>query len=517
MAEVAQVSSKHRRFVLPFDRALSNIVPGALRHDGKSVIPHTIETTRIARNMGYRVPAPIMSQYDWAGTTPFKTQRITAAMLTMNRRAYVLSEMGTGKTRAACFAFDWMMREDVIRKVLIVAPLSTLTLVWARELSLYFPHITQGILHGSREKRLKTLSNDYDCYIINHDGVKTIAKELAARQDIDLVLVDEIATFRNGGTDRWKALNALLQGRAYVWGLTGSPTPNDPTDAWAQCRLLTPNSVPKFYGRFKRETMRQVSQFTWVPQPDALDKVYDAMQPAVRFKRSDCLELPPVSYVGRLTPLSPLQEHVYKTLMKQLRMSFAQGEVTAANEGVLFSKLLQIGSGFVYTKDRGVVDLNPKPRLDELMAVIDQSIGKVIVFVDFIHAVKRVTDVLRAYKYFPAIVTGETGKGERDRIFGAFQNSTKPRILVAHPKCMAHGLTLTSASTIVWYTPTTSLETYEQACARITRPGQKEKSLIVHLTGTPIEAKLYKRLQKRAKLQGSLLEMFEEGDKEWLM
>lgn len=518
MATVAQVSQKHRRFGLPFDAALANVVPGSIRHADKVIVPHTIETTRIARNLGYRVPAPIMSQYDWVGTTPFKTQRITAAMLTMNRRAYVLSEMGTGKTRAACFAFDWMMREDVIRKVLIVAPLSTLTLVWARELAIYFPHITHGILHSSdRKKRLKVLAHDYDCYIVNHDGVKTILPELKARQDIDLVLIDEIATFRNGSTDRWKALNALLQGRAYAWGLTGSPTPNDPTDAWAQCRLLTPNAVPKFFGRFKRETMRQVSQFTWIPQPDALDKVYAAMQPAVRFRRDDCLELPPVSYVGRLTPLSPLQDQVYKKLIKVLRVSFAQGEVTAANEGVLFSKLLQIGSGFVYTKDKGIVDLDPKPRLKELMEVIDQSVGKVIVFVDFIHAVKRVTEVLKASGYAPALVTGETSKSDRDRIFGAFQNEAKPRILVAHPKCMAHGLTLTSASTIVWYTPTTSLETYEQACARITRPGQTQKSLIVHLTGTAIEAKLYKRLQKRAKLQGSLLEMFEEGDKEWQM
>jgi SNF2 family DNA or RNA helicase len=500
---------------VPFPAGLANVVPGTVKHDDKIIVPHTIETTRLARNMGFRVPAPIMYQYDWAGTTPFKTQRITAAMLTMNRRAFVLSEMGTGKTRASCFAMDWMMREDVIRKAVIVAPLSTLTLVWGRELALYFPHISHGIVHGSRDKRRQILKQDFDCYIINHDGVKTVLPELVARQDIDLVLIDELATFRNGGTDRWKALNALVQGKPYAWGLTGSPTPNEPTDAWAQCRLLAPNSVPKSFGRFKRQTMRQVSQFTWVPQHNALDTVYEAMQPAVRFKRDDCVELPPVRYVGRLTPLSPLQDHVYKLLMKQLRVSFQQGEVTAANEGVLFSKLLQIGSGFVYTKDKGIVDLDPKPRLDELMAVIDQSVGKVIVFVDFIHAVKHVRDVLRANRYAPALVTGETNKGERDRIFGAFQNEEKPRILVAHPKCMAHGLTLTAASTIVWYTPTTSLETYEQACARITRPGQTQKSLIVHLTGTAIEAKLYKRLQKRAKLQGSLLEMFEEGDKEW--
>jgi SNF2 family DNA or RNA helicase len=106
-------------------------------------------------------------------------------------------------------------------------------------------------------------------------------------------------------------------------------------------------------------------------------------------------------------------------------------------------------------------------------------------------------------------VTGETPANARNHIFNAFQSAAFPRVLVAHPKCMAHGLTLTAANTICWFTPTTSLETYEQACARITRPGQTRKSLIVHLTGTPVESKLYKRLQQKATTQGALLELFE--------
>lgn len=519
MAATALISRKRRQFAVPYHPALANIVTSAKKvsHPEKGemlLLPHTIETTRLARNFDFRVPAPIISHYDWCGDSPFKTQKITAAMLTMNSRAYVLSEMGTGKTRGTLFAADYLMREDIVRKTLIVAPLSTLTLVWAREISLYFPHLSAGILHGTKAKRLEVLKQNHDCYVINHDGLKTILPELVSRQDFDCVIVDEIASFRNAGTDRWKALAQVVSGRKYVWGLTGSPTPNEPLDAWAQCRLLTPNRVPKFPGRFKRMVMQQVSQFLWVPRPDANDTVFEVMQPAVRFTRDECVELPPVSYTGRLVELSPEQDRVYKTLMAKLRVSFQNGEVTAANEGVLFSKLLQIGAGYVYTTDKGVVDLNPKNRLDELMNIIDQATGKVIVFVDFVHAVQAVSAALTAKRYDLAVVTGDTPKAFRDKIFGAFQNHSSPRILVAHPKCMAHGLTLTAANTIVWYTPTTSLETYEQACARITRPGQKQKSLIVHLTGTKIEAKLYKRLQKKAKLQGSLLEMFEKGDDE---
>lgn len=515
MAEGAlQVSAKHRVFAIPAESGMANIVRGTRAANGLTIVPHTIDTTKIARNLGYKLPAPIIYQYDWVGTTPFKTQKITAAMLTMKQRAYVLSEMGTGKTRAALYALDYLMREDLIHRALIVAPLSTLSIVWGQELLMYFPHISHRILYGDRDKRLAELKAGADCYIINHDGLKVMLPELVARKDIDCIIVDEIATFRTAGTDRWKAMQAVVQNRKYVWGLTGSPTPNEPADAWGQCRLLTPLSVPQHFSRFKRQVMRKITQFKWVPQPDALDKVHEAMQPAVRFKRDDCVELPPVSYTGRLVQLSPQQESTYKKLMAALRVAFAEGEVTAANEGVLFSKLLQISAGYVYTKDGKVVDLNPTHRLKELMEVIDQASAKVIVFVDFVHAVDAVFATLKANGYAPSMVTGATPAGARNLIFGSFQREEKPRVLVAHPKCMAHGLTLTAANTIVWYTPTTSLETYEQACARITRPGQKQKSLIVHLTGTAIEAKLYKRLQKKAKLQGTLLEMFERGDAE---
>lgn len=513
MAGQAHVSVKHRRFLLPAAeaKALASLVPEAVQVGDYLTVPHTLDTTRLARNLGFSVGAPIKYYYDWANSTPFKTQRIAAATHVMNPRAFNLSQMGTGKTRAALYALDFLMREGIVRRAVVVAPLSTLSFVWGREFLEFFPHINAVTCHGDRKKRLKVLAQRPDVIIINHDGLAVIEKELRADDTLDAWIIDEIATYRNAQTTRWEVASRLIASRKYVWGLTGSPTPNEPSDAYGQIKLLNPHKVPRYFSHFKKATMRQVSQFRWVPREDANETVFGAMQPAVRFLRDECVELPPVSYVGRAAQMSGEQQRVYETLMKKLTVAFKEGQVTALNEGVLFSKLLQISAGWVYTSDRKVIDLNPKYRLDALEQVLEETERKVIVFVDFIHAAERVMQALHARKVRDvALVTGNTPSAVRDVVFNEFQRTDAPRVLVAHPKCMAHGLTLTAADTIAWYTPTTSLETYEQACARITRPGQTAKQLIAHLTGSKIEAKLYKRLQQKARTQGALLEMFEE-------
>lgn len=510
----AIVSAKHRSFAIPYDKGIANLLPTAKgfthpQHGKMLLVPHTCDTTRLARNMGYSTPAPILTQYDWNKDTPFRTQMTTAALLTMNSRAFVLSQMGTGKTRATLHACNYLLMEKLIRRILVVAPLSTLVNVWDNEIFRYFNHLSVGILHGTKAQRLKVLKEDHHVYVINHDGVATIEDELLKRSDIDCIVVDELASFRNARTDRWKSLSSVVASRPFVWGLTGSPTPNEPADAYGQVKLLLPNKVPKFFKQFKRETMLQVSQFKWVPKADANDIVFDTMQPAVRYTRDDCIELPETIYQERKVALSPEQDRVYKELIRKLKLGFQEGTVTAANEGVLFSKLLQIACGWVYTSDRRIVTLGNQDRVDQLIDVLNEAEGKVIVFVDFIHAANELHDILCKLKVPCSLVTGQTPPSARNHIFNAFQNSPLPRVLVAHPKCMAHGLTLTAANVIVWFTPTTSLETYQQACARITRPGQTRKSLIVHLTGTPVETKLYRRLQQKASLQGALLEMFQ--------
>jgi SNF2 family DNA or RNA helicase len=502
------IDRRNRTIRLPYHEGLASLA-GGVRVGDAVVVPHTHEVVRLARNLGLKAPAPIISRYDWNGDKPFRTQKITAAVLTMNRRAYVLSEMGTGKTRSTLYAIDFLIREGEIERAIVVAPLSTLTTVWDAEVFRYFNHLSVGVLHGTKDRRLAVLSQPHHIYVINHDGIKTILPDLLLRRDIQCVAIDELAAFRNARTTRWKCLSSLVGNRKYAWGLTGAPAPNEPADAWAQVKLLTPERVPKFFKTFKEATMAQVSTFRWVPRPNHKEVVYSTMQPAVRFTRDECVELPPTIYATRECDLSPPQAKAYKAMMTQLKLSFAAGEVSAANEGVLMSKLLQITSGFVYLKDRAPVELDNAPRMDALRELLDEAEGKVIVFADFIHASKMIARKLTLDGYSVEQVSGETSKTERDGIFRRFQHAEAPRILVAHPKCMSHGLTLTAASVIVWFSPTTSLETYEQACARITRPGQTRKTLIMHLTGSQVESKLYKRLQQKASLQGALLELFE--------
>jgi SNF2 family DNA or RNA helicase len=236
------------------------------------------------------------------------------------------------------------------------------------------------------------------------------------------------------------------------------------------------------------------------------------LQPAVRYRRDDCVELPDVSYQTIEVEQSKQITDVYDRMVAKLRLAFNEGQITAANEGVLFMKLLQIASGWVYTSNKdSVVSLDNRKRVSELLDIIDQSAGKVIVFANFKHAAQSLQHKLVNERIDCSLVTGDTPKSRRDDIFGCFQNSSSPRVLVAHPQCMSHGLTLTEANTIVWFTPTTSLETYEQANARITRPGQIRKSLIIHLTGSPIESKIYTRLRQKAKVQGALLDMFNDN------
>ncbi len=191
-------------------------------------------------------------------------------------------------------------------------------------------------------------------------------------------------------------------------------------------------------------------------------------------------------------------------------VSFREGHVTAVNEGVLFMKLMQVACGWVYTTEKGVVSLDNRKRVQEVIDLYDTSAGKVIVFASFKHAAGELHKRMLKKKIACSLITGDTPKKARDEIFSTFQNSPTKSMIVAHPQVMAHGLNLTAANTIIWFTPTTSLEIYEQACARIQRPGQTRKSLIIHLTGSKIETKIYSRLKQKASVQGALLELFND-------
>ena len=509
------IHKKTKLAVLPYEARIAKLIPHCreVEKNGNQylLVPAGKEELQLLRNLGYSTPTPLNIDYDWAGNVPFEAQVITADMLIHNPRAYVLSGMGTGKTLAALFAIDYLIKHGLARKALIIAPLSTLQRVWAREVFYRMPHLETSVVHHSvRKKRLEALEHEADIYIINHDGPKHITKELLAKAGIDIVVIDELAVFKNKQTDLWKAVNLIIQNRKFVWGMTGSPTPKEPADAFAQVKLITPANVPMFYKQFKERVMTQVSQWRWLPKPDAKETVFDVMQPNVRFTLDQCTDIPPTTYSTREVPLSKEQKKAYKDLANEYYAEYQGGEITAVNEGVKRMKLLQVAAGFVYDNEQNIVALPCKARVQEAMDIADQCQHKLIIFATFVHVVENLYKEFKAAKFDCEMVYGGTSATKRNEIFTVFQDTDHIDVLIAHPQCMAHGLTLTAADTILWYTPADSLEIYEQANARIPRAGQDKRTHIIHLESTAVERKCYRVLEERGNMQGALLDLFAE-------
>ena len=507
--------------IVPCDGRTDTLVPHAkkLVRDGReyAIVPHSLEETKVLRNLGYNVPPPILQHYDWAGSKPFDAQRITAAMVTMNSRSFILNGMGTGKTRAILFAYDYLRQQGAAQRLLVCAPLSTLHQTWKREVITVFPHLTAQVLYGhSREKRLKALAEPADVYIINHDGVKVILPELLARGDIDMLCLDELTKYKEPKTDIWKVTNQLARKARVVVGMTGSPVPNGPTDAYGQVKLVNPPAMKFSFRQFRDHTMTKITEFKYIPKKDSTEKVFALMQPAVRFTRDDCYDLPPCQTITVPAPLTQEQEKMYREMARECAAMVASGSIKAVNEADRLNKLVQIALGTVYTIDHRAHELDATPRLEALADAIEQSNSKTIVFMPYKSSLERVAKYLSS-RWSTAVVSGDVGAGQRDQIFTSFNFSQDPHVIVAHPACMSHGLTLTAASTIVWYGPPPSLEIYEQANARITRPGQKYSQLIVNLAGTRVEERVYQRLNSRAELQGLLLEMFQRQELEAIL
>lgn len=478
------------------------------------VIKHGLAEYVLLRRLGYRVPNPMMCYYNWAGGRPYDVQKVTCSLLTSNPRAYVLNDMGTGKTKCALWAFDYLRSNFFAQKMLVVAPRSTLNFVWARECFATVPHLKAVVLYGSKKRRLELLAEDADIYIINNDGVKVIRNELERKLGLDVLLLDELARYRNLN-ERSKHMQKFAEKFSFVWGMTGSPMPHEPTDVWMQCKIVTPHTVPKYRGHARDVLMTKQAEHIYIPKPNAVDIAHQWMQPAVRFSLDDVVELPDVTESDIDIPLGPKQKQVYSTLAREYIVRVGRHEINAANAGVAMNKLLQVSSGWVYAGEFGTLKLDADDRLRTLRTLIMSTTGKVIVFSAFKHTVKGISEYLTGNgpedeDYIEhATVTGDTSQKDRDHIFNAFQNSTKYKVINAHPGCMSHGLTLTSADTLIWFGPVTSLETYEQANARIRRVGQTSKQRIIHLQSTPVERKIYRLLRTKAINQDRLLEMFE--------
>ena len=478
--------------------------------DNEVLVNWGIDEMHALRALNIDVPSPIQRQYTWTGKyNPFAHQKKTAAFLTMNKKSFCFNEQGTGKTASAIWATDYLMKQGKIKRALVICPLSIMDSAWREDLFTFAPHRTVDIAHGVSKKRKAIIEQGADFVIINYDGVEIVSEEIA-KGGFDLIIVDEATHYKNAQSKRWKILNKLVNEDTWLWMMTGTPAAQSPLDAYGLAKLIDPTTVPRFFGSFRDMVMRKVTQFRWIVKPEATDLVFNVLQPAIRFTKEECLDLPDMTYVKRKVELTRQQQKYYNLLKKKLTMKIHEDEVSAVNAAVVMNKLLQISAGAVYTDEGDTLEFDIKHRYKVLREVIDESSQKVLVFVPFKHTIDILTDKLRSDGITTEVIRGDVPVAKRTDIFKRFQTTSDPRVLVIQPQSAAHGVTLTAANTVVWWGPTPSLETYAQANARVHRSGQKHPCTVVQLQGSAAEKRVYALLDNRIDVHTKMIDLYKE-------
>ena len=489
---------------------VTTVIPKSKQLEGNQVaVNWGLDEARILKNLQIKnIPSPIMGHYNWPGLhKPFDHQKTTASFLTLHPRAFCLNEQGTGKTGSVIWAADYLMKIGRIKRVLVICPLSIMDSAWRADLFKFAMHRKVDIAYGSREKRIRIINSDAEFVIINYDGVEIVQEDIA-NGGFDLVVIDEANAYKNAQTTRWKTLNKILNPDTWLWMLTGTPAAQSPTDAYGLAKLVSPHNVPRFYSAFKDMVMYKVSQFRWVNRPNAEKIVHEALQPAIRFTKEECLDLPELTYVTREVELTSQQKKYYELLRKQLVVSAAGEQITTVNAAVGMSKLLQISCGAVYSDSGETLEFDIKNRYKVMREVLDETKQKALIFVPFKNTIEILSKKLQADGFTTDIINGDVPAHKRAEIFKAFQDTPNPRILIIQPQAAAHGVTLTAADTVIWWGPTPSLETYAQANARAHRAGQRHPVTVVRLAGSNAEKHLYKMLDNRIDDHVKLVELY---------
>jgi SNF2 family DNA or RNA helicase len=455
------------------------------------------------------VPSPIVRDYAWPGAfPPMSHQKDTASFFTLHKRAFCFNEQGTGKTAAAIWAADYLINQGLVRRVLIICPLSIMQASWQSDLFKCAVHRHVGIAHGSREKRKAIINGAAEFIVINYDGVETVAEDILNDGTFDLIIVDEANAYKNVTTKRWKTLKSLVGDKTWLWMMTGTPAAQSPTDAFGLAKMNVPQNVPRFFGAFRDMVMVNISRFKWIPKPTAQQTIFAALQPAIRFTKEQCIDLPDITYTSRNAPLTPQQEKYYKILKDDMLLSAAGEEVSTVNAATNLNKLLQISGGAVYSDAGNVIEFDVSNRLSVVQEVIDEASHKVLVFVPFTHTINLLKEYLTKQGVTTEIINGNVSVNKRTDIFKRFQEQPEPRVLLIQPQAASHGVTLTAANVIIWYAPVTSIETYLQANARIHRQGQKNPMTVVHIAGSQVENKLYSMLQGKLTTHSQLVDLY---------
>lgn len=441
---------------------------------------------------------------------PHKYQQYAIDFIIKNPIAAILLDMSMGKTAICLMAIQHLMYESFeVNKVLVICPLRV-TLTWRDEIHKWsqLNGLTYSIVKGTAAQRKKALQVDADIYIINRENVPWLINTSGVPFDFDMVVVDELSSFKNHQTARHKALMKVRPYIKRIVGLTGTPVSGGLMDLFAEFKLLDMGErLGRFIGQyrlnyFKPDRVNGPIVYSYKLLPGAEEKIYDKISDiTISMKAVDYLDMPELITTEYPVYLDEDEMAKYEELKKDLILSTPEHEVTAANAASLSNKLSQMANGAVYTDDRDIITFHSK-KLDALEDIIESANGKpLLVAYWFKHDYTRIVERLEkiGVKYM---------KIDTEESIHKWNNKEIPVALI-HPASAAHGLNLQQGgNTMVWLGLSWSHELYSQACCRLYRQGQSEGTVsIIHLvTKGTIDERIMKALSQKENTQSALID-----------
>lgn len=429
-----------------------------------------------------------------------------------NPRCGLFLPMGAGKTVITLSAVSKLKDAGEVNKVLIIAPVRVARTTWPAEIDKWdhTKSLTYSLIDGDAKKRTRALEKEADIYIIGKEQVVWLCETVGKGWPFDMVVVDELSTFKNPQAQRFKALKKQAKKFKRFIGLTGTPAPRGIPDLWSQIYLIDAGTrLGKSIGSFRKqylipERSNGYIVYSWAVREGAQKEIEGKISDVVMsLDSSECVELPDISYINVPITLSKPVKKRYDAFKKDLVLELTTTDVSASNLGVLCGQLLQFASGQIYTHDPSLpVDTIHDEKLKALNDILTSANGEpVIIYYYYKHELSRIISLLESN----SLRYSTLGK-DSDL---ARWNNHELDVLLLHPASAGHGLNLQAGgSVLVWYTlPNFNLELYQQANARLYRQGQTEKVRVYHLlVDDSIDIDMMNALQQKEITQSTLLE-----------
>ena len=436
---------------------------------------------------------------------PHDYQQYAAEFLLTHPISALLLDMGLGKTSITLTAINDLLFDSFeVHKVLVVAPLRVARDTWSAEIEKWehLRELRYSIVVGTEQERISALRTPADIYIINRENVQWLVEESGITFDFDMAVIDELSSFKNHQSKRFKAFMKVRPKLKRIVGLTGTPASNGLMDLFAEFKLLDMGErLGRFIGQYRNAYFQPDKRngmviYSYKPLPDAEQRIYDKISDiTISMKATDHLTMPELVSTEYVVQLSEKEREKYDRLKKDLVLSTEDNEVTAANAASLSNKLSQMANGAVYSDDESVIEIHDR-KLDALEDIIESMNGRpLLVAYWFKHDLERIRKRFEVREIRSSEDISDW-------------NSGKIPVALIHPASAGHGLNLQSGgSTLVWFGLTWSLELYQQTNARLWRQGQIADTVVIqHIVakGT-IDEQIIKALKTKDTTQAALI------------